>query len=197
MNYPTASKHEHLCELAALYALDALEGSELAGYEAHLRTCTACEREVRSLREVSCALGAATPAEPPARLRSKLLSRVATAPPSPGILLESSGLLISRSAELAWMPLASGIDYKPLFIDEQRKYSTMLVRMEAGAHYPSHHHRDVEELFMLSGDLHVAGEIMRSGDYCRAALDTIHGETYSETGCLFLLLASQENQIVA
>lgn len=35
-----------------------------------------------------------------------------------------------------------------------------------------------------------------TGDYCRADSGTIHGETFTETGCLFLLLASQDNQVV-
>ena len=78
-----------------------------------------------------------------------------------------------------------------------RKYLTCLVRMEPGAHYPSHRHADAEELFLLSGDLHVGPEVMHAGDYCRADAETIHSETSSETGCQFLLLASQNNQIVA
>jgi hypothetical protein len=35
--------------------------------------------------------------------------------------------------------------------------------MEAGAHYPSHHHAAIEELFMLSGDLHVESQIIGAG----------------------------------
>lgn len=69
--------------------------------------------------------------------------------------------------------------------------------MDAGAHYPSHRHADVEELFVLSGDLHVAGEVMSAGDYCRAETESVHGETFSETGCLFLAMSSQRNQFLA
>ena len=50
---------------------------------------------------------------------------------------------------------------------------------------------------MVSGDLHVEGQIMHTGDYCRAESGTIHGETYTDTGCLFLLLASQENELLS
>ena len=86
--------------------------------------------------------------------------------------------------------------YKPLYQDADRKYNTSLVRMEAGAHYPSHHHAAIEELFMLSGDLHVENQVMSAGDYCRADSGSIHGETFSDTGCLFLMMASEENQII-
>jgi len=92
--------------------------------------------------------------------------------------------------------MAPGISYKPLYEDLARKYSTSLVRMNAGAHYPSHRHSEIEELFLLSGDLHVEGQIMHSGDYCRADPGTIHGETFTDRGCLFLLLASQENEVL-
>ena len=33
---------------------------------------------------------------------------------------------------------------------------------------------------------------MFAGDYCRADLDSVHDESYSETGCGFLLMASPE-----
>jgi RNA polymerase sigma factor (sigma-70 family) len=85
---------------------------------------------------------------------------------------------------------------KPLFEDAARKYNTSLVRMEAGAHYPSHHHAAIEELFILSGDLHVENQIIGAGDYCRSDSGSIHGETFTDGGCLFLAMASQDNQIV-
>jgi ChrR Cupin-like domain len=81
-------------------------------------------------------------------------------PRFPGILVQQGGLLITRSDELAWQTMAPGIPDKPLFEDAARKYNTSLVRMEAGAHYPSHHHPATEELFMLSGDLHLENQII-------------------------------------
>ena len=105
-------------------------------------------------------------------------------------------MLIARSDEFAWQPDCLGIFLKTLYQDETRKHHTSLVRMEAGAHYPSHSHAAIEELFMLSGDLHVESQVMRAGDYCRADSGSIHGETFSDTGCLFLMMASQENQII-
>jgi len=38
---------------------------------------------------------------------------------------------------------------------------------------------------------------MFAGGYCRADLDSVHDESYSETGCVFLLMASPNNQILA
>jgi hypothetical protein len=184
-------------ELASLYALGALNADEKITFEEHLRRgCDTCGRDVRSFAEIANLIGEAVPVTPSQQLRERLLSRVRGSPGAPGILFEQSGLLIARSDELVWETLAPGIFYKPLYSDAARKYNTSLVRMEAGAHYASHHHAAIEELFMLSGDLHVEKQIVRAGDYCRADSGTIHGETFTDTGCLFLLMASQENQIV-
>jgi quercetin dioxygenase-like cupin family protein len=188
---------ESVHELAPLYALDALDTHEKEAFEEHLRTgCEACARDLRSFEAVATAIGESVAAPPPAELRQKLMARISGKPGIPGILLGQSGVLISRSHELAWKPMAEGIAYKPLFEDGVRRYNTCLVRMEAGARYPSHRHQEIEELFMLSGELNVENQVMRTGDYCRADSGTIHGETFTETGCLFLLLASQDNQVV-
>jgi anti-sigma factor ChrR (cupin superfamily) len=133
---------------------------------------------------------------PSQQLRERLLSEVSRSPRVPGVLFEQGGLLIARSDELQWQSMAPGISYKALYEDATRKYTTSLVRMEAGAHYSSHHHAGIEELFMLSGDLHLENQVMRAGDYCRADSGSIHGESFSDAGCLFLMVASQENQIV-
>jgi putative transcriptional regulator len=192
------SKADSIHELVSSYALDALDPSEKAQFEKHMREgCVACEAELRAFNQVVDALGQSTLASPPSILRQRLRARLHGSPQVPGVLLLHGGLLISRSKDLPWQTLAPGIVYKPLFEDSERKYNTSLVRMESGASYPSHRHAGIEELFVLSGELHVEGQIMHTGDYCRAATGTIHGKTHSETGCLFLLLASQENELLA
>jgi quercetin dioxygenase-like cupin family protein len=184
-------------ELVSSYALNALDPEEKAQFEEHLHQgCDACDTELRAFTQVANAIGQSIPASPPLPLRERLRSRLGHTPQVPGVLLQQSGLLISRSDELSWRTLAPGIAYKVLYEDSERRYNTSLVRMESGVCYPSHRHSGVEELFVLSGDLHVEGQIMHTGDYCRAASGTIHGETYTETGCLFLLMASQENELL-
>ena len=115
--------------------------------------------------------------------------------PSPSALPE--GILIARSAEVAWRPMGEGIAFKLLHRDKARRYSTSLIRMDAGTRLPRHKHGGVEELYILSGDLSIAGEVARAGDYCRAETGTVHDETFSESGCLFLLMASQDNHVMA
>jgi len=148
-----------------------------------------------ALKRVADALGfSVTPVNPPAGLRQRLLDFIK---PQPGILFNHAGLLISRSADMPWQstPVA-GLFVKPLFVDAERKYSTTLLRMEPGTHYPSHRHVETEELFVLEGDLVVEGKKMVAGDYCRGEPDSVHGEVWTESGGLYLVLSSQENEIL-
>jgi quercetin dioxygenase-like cupin family protein len=182
-------------ELASSYALNALDPSEKADFEDHLRLgCGECEAGLREFTQVADAIGQSFESAAPARVRERLFSRLNRAPQRPGILMHQSGLLISRSKEMAWQTMSPGIVYKPLYEDARRKYTTALVRMDPGTRYPSHRHSEIEELFLLSGDLNVEGQQMQTGDYCRADSGTVHGETFTDSGCVFLLLAAQENE---
>ena len=197
MNKRKQGSNDDLHELAVLHALGSLEGRDKVAFEEHLRQgCDTCASDVRSFVETANLIGESVPAVTPQRLRNRLLSKIGNSPRVPGIVLEQNGILIARSEELAWQPIASGVFLKPLFEDKARKYDTSLVRMDAGAHIPSHHHAAIEEVFLLSGDLHVEGQVMRAGDYCRADSGTIHGETFTDDGCLFLLMASPENRVI-
>lgn len=195
------------------HALDALAPDEKAAFEAHLREgCPVCEAELKSCEHVLGQLGfAERPVNPPAELRQRLLARVSEGfasadgsakfsegpGPGVGIMFNQAGLLISRSEDISWEPGGlPGLRTKTLFIDPARKYMTALVRMDPGTVYPSHQHNDVEELYMLEGDLLVEGHVMRPGDYCRAEPGTIHGQVRTDSGALFLVLSSQRDELL-
>lgn len=60
-----------------LYALSALDGEELKAFEAHLRTCAACARELAVAREQVALLGLAAEAETPGpKVKERLMRRV-------------------------------------------------------------------------------------------------------------------------
>lgn len=65
-----------LHELAALYAVDALEPAERAAFEKHLARCPQCREEVAGYAEASEHLASAAAAEPPAELRASVLSAI-------------------------------------------------------------------------------------------------------------------------
>ena len=75
------SVHEQFADDLTLYALGALEGSELAALRAHLAHCAACRHELQSLRgDVGLlALTAVGPA-PPAGARARLLAALTKEP---------------------------------------------------------------------------------------------------------------------
>lgn len=64
-------------ELAAAYALDALDPAERAAYEAHFTTCAMCRTQVGEFREAAAELTTLTAAGPPAALRSRVLADIA------------------------------------------------------------------------------------------------------------------------
>jgi anti-sigma factor ChrR (cupin superfamily) len=176
--------------------LGALDPEERLLFEDHLRAgCSQCEEELRGLQEITDVFADAVAADPPPKLRRRLLAEVSRSPRMEESLPE--GILVARSATLPWKPMAQGIEYKVLHSDRIRRYSTALIRMQPGTTMPRHRHGDIEELYMLSGDLRVSGAVVRAGDYCRADTNSVHEAAFSETGCTFLLMASQDNQFVA
>jgi anti-sigma-K factor RskA len=77
----TTSTHDRFAELAAAYALDALDVAERREFEAHLATCAACQREVADLRRVTAGLGmSADPVAPPESLKARTIARATARP---------------------------------------------------------------------------------------------------------------------
>lgn len=67
--------HERFEELAPLYALGALDGEDLAAFEAHLPGCPECRGLVREYEEASTALPGALPQDAPSgRVRAAVLA---------------------------------------------------------------------------------------------------------------------------
>jgi anti-sigma factor ChrR (cupin superfamily) len=181
---------DEVVELAALYAVGALDPEEAVAFESHLAEgCQTCEAEVRTFSAVSQQLGYATTAETPrADVRRRLFARVQTVPVDWTII---------RSSEGQWEPSGvEGVFIKRLFHDQDRRRITALGRINPRIRYPSHRHADIEELYVLEGDFTVEGQVLCTGDYSAARSGTVHGETYSESGCTFLLHASEEDQVI-
>ncbi len=79
------SNHEQIAELAAAYALDALEPDEMRAMEEHMRTCPSCRTAVAEMRSVVAMLPyTVEPVEPPPALKQQLFERIhAEAQPAP------------------------------------------------------------------------------------------------------------------
>lgn len=75
--------HDDFRELAAGYALHALEPADEQHFERHLTSCARCQAEVRLARETAADLAFAVSAAPPAGLREAVLDAAGTAARGP------------------------------------------------------------------------------------------------------------------
>jgi len=106
-------------ELAALYALDALDEDETVTFEAHLASCEACLRDVDSYRETTTVLGQAVSATPPEGLRSSVLAHVSTTPQDP-IAEPTDGPPLSRTGSDAAIGATGSSDTNVVAIEGRR-----------------------------------------------------------------------------
>lgn len=184
---------EEAQERAALYSIGAMPPEEAKEFEEHLRGgCEACARELAGFTAVVDELSlAALPERPADHVRAAALDRLSAAS------FEEAGVRFVRGGQMPWEPSAiPNVTRKQLFRDEARGYRTQVVRLEPGAHYPSHRHVETEEIYLIEGDLSVAGTIMHAGDYCRAQPGSVHEGVHSINGCIFVVLSSERDQLL-
>ncbi len=115
-------------------------------------------------------------------------------------MIEKNGNQIVKTSEIEWKPLqeenVSGVYVKSLlFDDEQKRSPTILLKFEAGATYPLHNHPEGEEIFVLEGEVKVGKDQLKVGDYLYTAVNSLH-RVSTENGCIVLLRASQEVEII-
>lgn len=76
--------HESIRELLAIYALDALDGDEVAEVEAHVAECDSCRQELDEHRAVASLIGAqSVEADVPESLWRRVRTEIIPAPPIP------------------------------------------------------------------------------------------------------------------
>lgn len=197
------------CELidySHQYILSLLEESEVKRFERHLSSgCEQCSAELSIMSKTLFVGASAETQEPSHAIKGKIFERVREIERHRKTqvwkqwkpTLNSPGLFTLRSTEGAWEETdIQGISIKNLFSDPDKNTITMLVRMAAGTAYPQHRHGGAEECYVLEGDLHVGDSVLRSGDYQRAELDSIHVEQWTENGCLLLIVSSTEDEII-
>lgn len=140
------------------------------------------------------------PIEPPPLLKQSVLGRLAgpgkTLPA--GFFAVGPGVSGIRSEVARWSPTPlPGIEEKFLAHDDERGFTTRLLRFAPGTRYPKHRHAGTEEIFVLEGSLTINGLMLSAGDYCRSDPGTEEMDTFSEAGGMAIVISSDRDEIRA
>ena len=179
-------------DLAAAYALGALDPDERGRFEASLAADPLLRAEVASYGEVvaQLALGV-TPVRPPAGLRAEVLRRArASSADQPG---PAHAAVVPTVAyeKLAWEPGGvPGLRIHWIRRDPGTGESIVLMRGEPGTHYPDHLHTGEEHGFVLQGSFRDALGEYRPGDYIHYPAGSVHRaiEVLRGDVCFFLVI---------
>lgn len=193
-----------LKNLAPLHALGALDGEDLRAFDALLAQDAEVRAETSAFSQVADGLAESLPRKaPPAHLREVILRRAAEAKARHRATQAIQRLVPAATGGLAFLHDAAGAGWLPLRVpgafvkllsfDETTNYAVVLGKLEAGARYPGHAHRRAEDIYMLSGDLHVGNHCLRAGDFHHADAGSEHGENWSEAGCVLIAVLSKED----
>ena len=186
---------EDIKDLAASYALGTLSEEERAEFEAMLKEGSQASVHLDYFKEIVHDLTYNTePMEEPSGLEEKLFAKIGK---ESGSSDKDKGFLYVRQNEGQWVEVINGVRVKQLYEDSERKYSTVLVSMDAGATFPDHVHAEDEECYIIEGDISMGGHKFGVGDYIRADARSVHEAISTENGCLLLVMSSQENEILA
>ena len=198
---------DRLKEWSALYAAGALEGDEVRAYLRLVQESDEARQERLTFERVTEALAKAQlPARTPGPgLRDRILRAAEQAKAQAHLEALLKQLAPKSTGGFAFMRDAAGADWVPLPVpgafvkvlsyDAASSYATVLGKLEAGARYPSHQHRQPEDVFMLSGDLHFGDVVVHAGDFHHAEAGTTHQENWSEEGCVLLAVLSKEDLV--
>jgi len=172
-------------ELAAAYALGALDPGEAHEFEQHLETgCIVCREEISEFDSTIVALGLiAEPVEPPERIRRELED-----------CIRRDCFRSIRKGEGQWQQMMPGVMIKQLHSDPSTGVTTSLVRMAPGTALPRHSHEGTEQVLVLEGDCRINAEELGPGDFHYAEPGSIHDTTYTRNGTLLLLIAGANYQ---
>lgn len=179
-------------EQAALYVLGALGDEEAKSLERQLGTSPALKSEIDALREIVDELAFSGPSiAPPPSLKERLMAGLAHEPPRER---DSPDFTFVRTGALEWLDIGAGVSVKVLFFDPAAARVTTLMRMAPASRYGAHVHAQVEEIYVVEGSCICAGRLLQAGDYHRAESSSTHPATYSEHGCLALIMTSSRNR---
>jgi len=196
---------ERLQENASLFVAGAMPAEEHRAFERELLGSVELQELVHDLqRTLGLVASVQTTALPPG-LKFKVLTRIEqqasfsrpratakTAPVSPGFLFHAA------ADSRGWKELpVKGAFIKLLSLERERGYAVLLGRLDAGVRYPAHRHMGSEELYILTGDLHIGDRALGPGDFHHSDPGTAHDVNHSVEGCTLLAVLPADHELVA
>lgn len=185
-------------EQAALYAIGSLQGAERDDFERLLAAGDpSATAEVEKFQVLAQALVDATPIPAPrSNIKDRLLA-AATQSRLKGFNEPEPGVHVLRKGDGAWRETGyPGVTTKILHLEKETRMATTILRLEPGAKYPPHHHTQMEQCLVLSGDVRLGEKVhIHAGDYEKALPGTDHAYLTTDTGCELLILSSLEDEI--
>jgi anti-sigma factor ChrR (cupin superfamily) len=153
-------------ELVTAYALEALDGEERAGFEAHLAAgCSGCAAELAGERGLLSALPRGLAAAPAGDgLREQILD-LALAPTAP-----------IDVAAYEWDEIVPGIKAHVLKEDAARGMRAVLIWAQPGSRHPQHRHLGDENILVLAGAIRDHRGTYGPGQICRSRAGSVHTE---------------------
>ena len=103
------------------------------------------------------------------------------------------GRVLHHNADLDWIPLSTGISFKPIVFFPGDTGYQLLLKVEPGAVVPRHHHTGEVHAFVLSGQRRIAGcpEVIGAGSYVYEPVDNIDtSEAIGDEPCVIHIEAN-------
>jgi anti-sigma factor ChrR (cupin superfamily) len=191
-------------DLATRYAFGELSPNEREQFAQQVRANAELREFLRSLQRTLDQVALSVPQlSPPAGLKERIIRRLqpeaANVPverPRPSVEVPA-GLRFLGGGQTGWKALpVPGAYIKLLSLQEDRGYAVLLGKLEPGVRYPAHINAGPEDFYLLSGDLHVSGRVLRAGDFHHADAGSHHEENYSVDGCTLLAVLTTDDPLV-
>jgi len=84
---------------------------------------------------------------------------------------------------------------KILYEDKDKGESTVLIKLEPGAHLPFHRHPELEQAYVLEGSMYDHDGMCSAGEYVWRRAGSLH-ENHSDTGAVILAVYRKQNIFV-
>jgi anti-sigma factor ChrR (cupin superfamily) len=189
------------CELAPLYAIGLLNESEREWVEQQIEETPELAEE---LAQYQAAVTTLPYSLPPVALdnglKGRLFNRLGLTLPQEEAPLakehseKNNPFLTVRFQDIEWQAHSvPGVEISVFYTDTEARRISGILKAAAGMRYPLHRHAEVEEIYMMSGDLIIGDEVYGAGDYIRSHPSSVHAP-HTRDGCMFFFNTSMDDE---